>query len=74
MTVKMPEIRKTMKKTLPYLQKLDWKKKAMKQTVRMDLKFIQKIEDTPFTDWGKLRKHLRKFFKNNNMIINIEMI
>ena len=72
MTVKMPEIRKTMKKTLPYLQKQDWKKKAMKQTVQMDLKFIQKIEDTQFTDWGKLRKHLRKLFKNNNMSINIE--
>ena len=74
MTVKMPEASKTIKKPLPYLEKQNWKKKAMKQTVQMDLKFIQKIEDTQFTDWGKLRKHLRKIFKNNNMIINIEMI
>ena len=70
----MPKTSKTIKEPLPYLQKQHWKKKAMKQTVQMDLKFIQKIEDTQFTDWGKLRKHLRKIFKNNNMIINIEMI
>ena len=74
MTVKILKTSKTIKKPLPYLQKQHWKKKAMKQTVQMDLKFIQKIEDTQFTDWGKLRKHLRKIFKNNNMIINIEMI
>ena len=46
----------------------------MKQTFQMDLKWIHKIEDTQFTDWGQLRKHLRKIFKNNSMIINIEMI
>ena len=74
MTVKMPETRKTMKKPLPYLQKPNWKKKALKQTVQVDLKFIQKIEDTQFTDWGKMKKHIRKLFKNNDMLVNIVMI
>ena len=73
-TVKMPKTNKTMKKPPPYLQKKFWKTKAMKKTFQMDLKFIQKIEDTQFTGWGQLRKHLRKIFRNNNMIINIMMI
>ena len=74
MTVKMPETRKKIKRPHPCWDKQNWKKKALKQTVQVDLKFIKKIEDTQFTDWGKMKKHIRKLFKNNNMSINIDMI
>ena len=74
MTVKMPETRKTMKEPHPCWDKHNLKKKALKQTVQVDLKFIQKIEETQFTDWGKMKKHIRNLFKNNDMLVNIVMI
>ena len=72
--VKMPMNNKTIKNPPPYLQNKFWKTKAMKKTFQMDLQFIQQIEDSQYTDWGQLRKHLRKIFKNKDMIINIMMI
>ena len=74
MTVKMPETRKKMKKPHPCWDKQKWKKKALKQTVQVELKFIQDIENNQFTDWGVMKKHIRKLFKNNDMLVNIVMI
>ena len=74
MTVKMPETRKTMKKPHPCWDKQNWKKKALRQTVQVELKFIQDIENSQFTDWGVMKKHIRKLFKNNHMLVNIVMI
>ena len=73
-TVKLPRSHKTSKNPPPYLQKKFWKTKAMKKIFQMDLQFIQQIEDSQYTDWTQLRKHLRKIFRNKDMNINIMMI
>ena len=73
-TVKLPRSQKPRKNPPPYMQKKFWKSKAKAKIFQMDLQFKQQIEDTQYTDWTELRKHLRKIFRNKDININITMI
>ena len=73
MTVKRPENRKKLKKH-PCWDKKNWKQKALSQAVHLELKFIQDVENSQYTDWRAMKKHIRYLFKKNDMLVDIVMI